>query len=55
MSHKKFDTYIVELGILTGKVDHYLYFKHVGDHFIYVTLYINDVANWKQQGYYQGG
>jgi hypothetical protein len=44
MWYQKFDTYILGLGFTRRKVDHYVYFKLAGDHFIYVVLYVVD---WK--------
>ena len=28
---------------MRSKVDHYVYYKHVGEHFIYVVLYVDDM------------
>jgi len=42
MSYEIFYSYILELGFSIGKFDHYVYWKLVGDHFIYVVLYVND-------------
>ena len=43
MWYQKFDTYIQGLGFVRSKVDHYLYYKQVGEHFIYVVLYVDDM------------
>jgi hypothetical protein len=43
MWYQKFDTYILGLGFSRRKVDHCVYFKLVGDHFIYVVLYVDDM------------
>jgi hypothetical protein len=43
MWYQKFDTYILELGFVRRKVDHYVYSKQVGNHFIYVVLYVDDM------------
>ena len=43
MQYLKFDTYILGLGFSSSKVDHYVYSKLVGDHFIYVVLYFDDM------------
>jgi len=43
MWYQKFDTYILGLGFVRSKVDHCVYCKQVGDHFIYVVLYFNDM------------
>ena len=44
MSYQKFDTYIHGLGFVRSKVDHCVYYKEVGEHFIYVVLYQIDVV-----------
>jgi hypothetical protein len=43
MWYKKIDTYILGLGFTTIKVDHYVYFKLVSDHLIYLVLYVGDM------------
>ena len=43
MWYQKFDTYILGLGFTRSKVDHCVYFKLVGDDFIYVVLYVDDM------------
>jgi hypothetical protein len=43
MWYQKFDTYILGFGFSRSKVDHCVYFKLVGDHFIYVILYVDDM------------
>jgi hypothetical protein len=43
MWYQNFDTYIMRLGFSRGKFDHYVYFKLVGNHFIYVVLYVDDM------------
>jgi hypothetical protein len=43
MWYQKFDTYILGLGFKRSKADHCVYFKLVGDHFIYVVLYVDDM------------
>jgi hypothetical protein len=43
MWYQKFDTYILGLGIVRSRVDHCVYSKQVGNHFIYVVLYVNDM------------
>jgi hypothetical protein len=35
--------YILGLGIVRSRVDHYVYSKKVGNHFIYVVLYVDDM------------
>ena len=52
MWYQKFDTYIQGLGFVRSNVDHCVYYKQVGNDFIYVVLY---VVGWKQHGCYQGG
>jgi hypothetical protein len=43
MWYQKFDTYILGLGFVRSRVDHYVYSKQVGNHFIYVVLYVDDM------------
>jgi hypothetical protein len=43
MWYQKFDTYIIGLGFVRREDDHCVYSKHVGSHFIYVVLYVNDL------------
>jgi hypothetical protein len=43
MWYRKFDTYILSLGFVRRKVDHYIYSKEEGGNFIYVTLYVDDM------------
>ena len=43
MWYHNFDTYIQRLGFLRSKVDHYVYYKQVGEHFIYVVFYVDDM------------
>jgi hypothetical protein len=42
MWYQKFDTYMLGLGFTRSKEDHYMYFKLIGDHFIYLVLYVDD-------------
>ena len=42
MWYHKFDTYIRGLGFNRSKVDHYVYFKLIGDRVIYLVLYVDD-------------
>jgi hypothetical protein len=44
MRYQKFDTYILGLGFSRSKVDHFEYSKLVGDNFIYVVLYVDDMS-----------
>jgi hypothetical protein len=41
--YQKFDTYILELGFVRSRGDHCVYSKKVGNHFIYVVVYVNDM------------
>jgi hypothetical protein len=41
MWYQKFDTYILSLGFVRSKVDHYIYSKEEGGCFIYVALYVD--------------
>ena len=43
MWYQKFDTYILGLGFVRGKDDHCVYSKQVGDHFINIVLYVDDI------------
>jgi hypothetical protein len=43
MWYQKFDTYILGLGFVRSRVDHCVYSKQVGNHFIYVVLYVDDM------------
>jgi hypothetical protein len=43
MWYQKFDTYILGLGFVRSRVDHCVCFKQVGDYFIYVVLYVDDM------------
>ena len=39
----KFSTYILSLGFIRSKANHYVYCKQVGEHFVYVVLYVDDM------------
>ena len=43
MWYHKFDTYILSLGFVRRKFDHYIYSKEESGDFIYVALYVNDM------------
>jgi hypothetical protein len=43
MWYQKFDTYILELRFVRSRADHCVYSKQVGNHFIYVVLYVDDM------------
>jgi hypothetical protein len=43
MWYQKFDTYMLVLGFTRSKDDHYVYFKLIGDHLIYLVLYVDDM------------
>nr|AAF65309.1 reverse transcriptase [Picea glauca] len=43
MWYQKFDTYILRLGFVISRADHCVYSKQVGNHFIYVVLYVDDM------------
>ena len=56
MWYQNFDTYILGLGFMRSKADHSVYSKQVGDRFINIVLYVDDMfADWKQQRCYKGG
>ena len=40
---KKFETYVLGLGFVRSKVDHSIYSKHIGNHFINIVLYADDM------------
>jgi hypothetical protein len=41
--YKKIDTYKLGLGFTRSKEDHYVYFKLIGHHLIYLVLYVDDM------------
>jgi hypothetical protein len=41
MWYQNFDTYILSLGFVRSRVDHYIYSKEEGGRFIYATLYVD--------------
>jgi hypothetical protein len=43
MWYQKFDTYMFGLGFTRSKEDHCVYFKLIGDHLIYLVLYVDDM------------
>jgi hypothetical protein len=43
MWYKKFDTYMLGLGFTRSKEDLCVYFKLIGDHLIYLVLYVDDM------------
>jgi hypothetical protein len=43
MWYQKFETYILGLGFVRRRDDHCVYSKQVGNHFIYVVLYVDDM------------
>jgi hypothetical protein len=43
MWYKKIDTYMLGLGFTRSKEDHCVYFKLIGDHLIYLVLYVDDM------------
>ena len=43
MWYQKFDTYILGLGFVRSKVDQCVYSKQMGDHFINIVLYFDDM------------
>jgi hypothetical protein len=43
MWYQKFDTYMLGLGFTRSKEDHCVYFKLIGDHWIYLVLYVDDM------------
>jgi hypothetical protein len=43
MWYQKIDTYVLGLGFTRSKEDHCVYFKLIGDHLIYLVLYVYDM------------
>jgi hypothetical protein len=43
MWYQNIDTYILSLGFVRRKSDHYIYSKEEGGCFIYVALYVDDM------------
>jgi hypothetical protein len=43
MWSQNFDTYVLGLGFIRSKVNHCVYFKLIGDHIIYLVLYVDDM------------
>jgi hypothetical protein len=43
MWYQNFDTYMLGLGFKRSKEDHCVYFKLIGDHLIYLVLYVDDM------------
>jgi hypothetical protein len=43
MWYQKFDTYMLGLGFTRSKEDHCVYSKLIGDHLIYLFLYVDDM------------
>jgi hypothetical protein len=43
MWYQKFDTYMLGLGFTRSKEDRCVYFKLIGDHLIYLVLYVDDM------------
>jgi hypothetical protein len=43
MWYQKIDTYMLGLGFTRSKEDHCVYFKLIGDHLIYLVLYVDDM------------
>jgi hypothetical protein len=41
--YQKFDTYMLGLDFTRSKSDHYVYFKLIGDHIIYLVLYVDSM------------
>jgi hypothetical protein len=41
--YQKYDSYMLGLGFIRSKEDHCVYFKLIGDHLIYLVLYVYDM------------
>lgn len=50
MWYQKFDTYVLCLGFVQSKSDHYIYYKSDGDGFLVIALYVNDMFIGKGKG-----
>ena len=51
MWYHKFDTYIRGLGFTISKENHFVYFRLICDHIIYLVLYVDDmllIVNYKE-------
>jgi hypothetical protein len=51
MWYQKFDTYMLGLGFRRSKEDYCVYFKLIGNHLIYLVLYVDDmmlIGNYKE-------
>jgi hypothetical protein len=42
MWYQKVDTYMLGLGFTSSKADHCVHYKLIGDHLIYLVLYVDD-------------
>jgi hypothetical protein len=43
MWYDKFDYFVLGLGFLRSKSDHYVYYKQDSGHFLVITLYVDDM------------
>ena len=43
MWYRKYETFIMRLGFSRSRANNYVYSKQVGDDFIYVLLYVDDM------------
>lgn len=43
MWYKEFDTYVLSLEFENSKVDHFVHYKSDGDHFLFISLYVDDM------------
>ena len=43
MWYQKFDSFVLGLGFLRSKLDHYVYYKQDWGHFLVITLYVDDM------------
>lgn len=46
MWFQKFDSFVLNLGFLRSKLDHCVYYKYVGGHFLVITLYVDDMLSF---------
>ena len=43
MWYQKYDTYVLSLGLMRSKLDHYVYYKAEGDQILIIALYVDDM------------
>lgn len=43
MSYQNYDTFVLSLGFVRSKVDHFVYYKTKGDRILIIALYVDDM------------